>query len=359
MNSTIRMRPSALTVVVGLTLLSLVGVRPGPASAAGSWQDADGLVLSGNSKTNCVYPANSLAELRSFEEMTSTTFNCVLMYNNEKPNWATWENVWFFGDRSPDQNFMAWAQAVPGRRFVISQPMVPDDAPPDWRQLGAEGDYNGYASALAHNLVAEGLGSSVIRLGWEANDGADPESALGAGPAQYSEWAAYWRQIVTTMRTVPGAHFLFDWTVNQYWRPVPLQDWYPGNSAVDIIGIDGYDNGVYESGLSAAQRWEVLSGEADGFDAVAAFAAAHGKPLSIPEWGLSPPGAEGGAGDDPTYIEGLASIIKDDDVTYNSYFDRGASSGMLPLQDAPQSLAAYKRYIAPLGRAEVSPSGAG
>lgn len=343
--------PAALSSATAITttLLALAGLAP-PAQAAPNWRTPDGLVLSGNSKTNCVYPANSLAKLAQFEALAGTTFNCVLMYNNAKPNWATWENVWFFTPPSADTRFMAWKEAGPDRRFVISQPMVPNSAPANWRALGAEGKYNAYATALAHNLVAEGLGDSVIRLGWEANAGSDPESALGSNPTQYAEWAQYWAQIVRAMRAVPGAHFLFDWTVNQYWRPVPLQDWYPGNSVVDIIGIDAYDNGVYQSGLSQSQRWQTLSNEADGINAVVAFAAAHDKPLSIPEWGLSPAGADGGGGDDAAYVQGLASVIADNDVTYNSYFDQGASSGLLPLADASAALSAYRAEVVPLGR---------
>ena len=302
--------------------------------------------LASGPKSNCLYPDNSLAKLGQFEALTGFRFNCLLLYNNGKPNWATWENVWFFTPPSPDSAFLAWLRAAPDREVVISQPMVPEDAPPGWRQLGAEGAYDKYATALAHNLVAEGLGNSVIRLGWEANDDADPESALGSTPADYANWAAYWARIVTSMRAVPGAHFLFDWTINQYWRPVPLDDWYPGNNVVDIIGIDAYDNGVYQAGLTPAERWQVLSSETDGIDAVASFAAAHDKPLSIPEWGLAPAGQQGGGGDDPAYIQGLAAVIADNDVAYDSYFDKGSGPGLLPLQEARQSLSMYKRDFA-------------
>lgn len=335
----------AATAALASTLLAPAPVAAA-APAASNWASPDGLVLSGNSKTNCVYPGDSLARLAQFQKLTGTTFNCVLMYNNAKPNWATWENVWFFTPPTPDSDFMAWKRQSPEHNIVISQPMVPNDVPPNWRQLGAEGAYNRYATALAHNLVAEGLGSAVIRLGWEANDGSDPESSLGSTPAQYAQWARYWAQIVRSMRAVPGAHFLFDWTVNQYWRPVPLQEWYPGDSVVDIIGIDAYDNGVYGRGLGPAQRWQDLSTEADGIDAVAAFAAAHAKPLSIPEWGLAPAGTDGGGGDDAAYVQGLASVIAHNDVTYNSYFDTGPEPGLLPLRDAPAALAAYKDQIA-------------
>ena len=50
---------------------------------------------------------------------------------------------------------------------------------------------------------------------------------------------------------------------------------------------------------------------------IAAFAVAHGKSFAIPEWGLS-------AGtDDPTYVDGIASLVKSTETSFQSYFDRG------------------------------------
>ncbi len=74
--------------------------------------------------------------------------------------------------------------------------------------------------------------------------------------------------------------------------------------------------------------------EPDGLNAVAAFARANGKPMSIAEWGLMPSGAEGGAGDDPTYVKGIASFIENHDFTYNSYFYQPAETRVIPLTDS-------------------------
>ena len=302
----------------------------------------DGQILSGNSKTNCVYPDDSLTDLSHLESATGTTFNCVLLYNDSAGTWADWTNVWWARPPSPDTNWMAWKQAVPGRRFIITQSMVPSDAPSNWRELGAAGDYDQYATQLATNLVQEGLGNSVIRLGAEANSNSDPQSDLGTHPSQYADWARYWANIARAMNAVSGAQFLFDWTVNQHVQPIPLNQWYPGDAAVNIIGIDAYDSGIGQTGLSPRARWQTLSNESDGLNAVAAFAQRHNKPLSIPEWGLAPY-SQGGAGDDPTYVAGLASIIKTHDVIYNSIFYDPRVSAVIPLTDTPLSLAAYRQ----------------
>ena len=47
------------------------------------------------------------------------------------------------------------------------------------------------------------------------------------------------------MRGVPASHLLFDWNVNANYRNIPLADFYPGDSYVDIIGIDAYDEAAY------------------------------------------------------------------------------------------------------------------
>jgi hypothetical protein len=303
-----------------------------------------GAFLSGDSKTNCIEPDMNLTDLAMLSNLVGTTYNCVLLFNDAKPDWQTWTNVWWANPPSSDAAWLTWLNAEPGRRLIISQAMVPSDAPSNWAVLGAEGEYDQYATQLAQNLVNEGMGNSIIRLGWEANNPSNYGNALPTDSSEYADWATYWDNIVTAMRAVPGADFQFDWTINQYYQPIPLQDWYPGNNFVNIIGIDAYDSGIYQSGLTAEQRWQDLYNEPDGLAAVAAFAAEHGKPLSIPEWGLATT-AVGGAGDDPTYVQGLGSFIATHDVEYNSYFYSANSEDLVYLTNAPLSLAAYQEYF--------------
>jgi len=326
--------------VLVATLALAVASLPGCAGAQGGTAPD---IFSKDSKTPCIYASTSIPLMKSFSKLTGKNFDCVVVYNNARPTWYWWEKLWVSHPPHPGMNVIGWMKAVPGRRLVISQPMVPDDVPADWRQLGAEGAYDAYAKQFARNLVALGLGSSVIRLGWEANLQSDTETALGTTPADWHAWAQYWANIVKSMRSVAGAHFIFDWTVNQGTEPVPLADWYPGNDVVDVIGIDAYDSGIYDSSLSPQQRWQQLSSEPDGLDAVAAFAKAHDKPLSLPEWGLVPPGPEGGAGDDPTYVQGLANWVKSHDVMYESYFYQPGDSNLVLLPQAPAALHAYER----------------
>ena len=119
------------------------------------------------------------------------------------------------------------------------------------------------------------------------------------------------------MRSVPGAHFLFDWCVNANYRDIPLADFYPGNAYVDIIGIDFYDQtGVSIPAVGQPGRFQALANEPLGLYAVEAFAAAHNKPLSIPEWGTVTT-----QGDDGAYVTAIGNFVASNDVAYQAWFN--------------------------------------
>ena len=290
-----------------------------------------------------MYASDHISLLDQFGDAVGLSFQCALVYNNASPDWANWEDPWFIRRTYLDESWANWATA-PGthRRLIITQNMFPaSEDSADWLALGASGAFESYARALATNLVAAGLGSSVIRLGDEANGTAEPDVIpdTQVGDAQ---WVQFWRNTVIAMRSVPGANFQFDWCVNEGYRRIPLADWYPGNDVVDIIGVDAYDGGVPAS-VPFADRWSYLYNEPDGLGAVEAFAVANGKPLSIPEWGVGPalqPGT-GQGGDDPAYVNGIASVVANDDVAYQSYFD--ADEELMQFFNSPESIQAYRQ----------------
>ena len=140
------------------------------------------------------------------------------------------------------------------------------------------------------------------------------------------------------MRAVPGSHLLFDWNVNANYRDIPLADFYPGNAYVDLVGIDFYDtSGVTLPPVGNPSRWTALTREPDSLTEVAAFAAAHHKPLSFPEWATV-----ASQGDDAAYVTSMGSFVDRHDVAFQSWFDAG-DNGILQLSpgQAPRSLHAY------------------
>ena len=294
-----------------------------------------------NSKRNCVYSAHKISILNQFDRLVGTQINCAMVYNNANPTWANWEKPWFIDYYTkPNYDWSAWAIA-PGthRQLVITQNLIPDEAQGGpWLQRGAAGDYVSHARALARNLVAAGLGGSIIRLSPEAN-GTWNSDSLGPNRASWRLWDRFWRRTVIAMRSVAGAHFEFDWCIVALWRALPLSEIYPGNDVVNIIGIDVYDTG--KIGTTAQARWNDAYGGPDGIADVLHFARAHGKPISIPEWGVSPRSQAEGFGDDPTFVNGIGSVVRNNPVAYQSYFYKYGYATQLA--DGPLSLASYRK----------------
>lgn len=301
------------------------------------------VTLPDTEKRTCLYSYHRTQELAAFSATVGRDISCALVYNNASPDWANWERPWFIIHGDPNFNWANWKNAVPGRRLIITQALIPSGVDPDWRERGAAGEYEDHARALASNLVAAGLGDSVIRLGHEAN-GTWTLDNLGSDPSQYGLWKTFWANTARAMRSVPGANFRFDWTINAAYRAIPFDDYYPGNDVVDIIGADVYDfwPGPGPAPATPALRWRAQFEQPGGLGDLIRFGRLHRKPLSIPEWGLSAIGHKGGAGDNPYFVNAIAQVVRENVTAYQSYFESTTDVGML-LTDAPRSLAAYKR----------------
>jgi hypothetical protein len=203
---------------------------------------------------------------------------------------------------------------------------------------GAEGRFDHHFRTLARRLVRLGLRDTVIVLGWEMN-GTTYTHRCAPDPAA---WKAYWRRIVTTMRSVPGAQRLrFDWNPGHGPRFVPVAA-YPGDAYVDIIGMDIYDRTWGPRFRDPAARWNDYLRRPYGLEWLRNFANAHGKPISFPEWGVTHNHVRGVAHDNPTFIRGMAHFIRTHNVDYHLYFNVNAHDGDFRLVTFPQSAAAYR-----------------
>jgi O-antigen/teichoic acid export membrane protein len=292
-------------------------------------------VRAGDSKVRCIYTKLG-TPLRQAERATGDTYSCLETFSDADPTWAAWAKPWL---TNKVYGYVSWLAAQPGRQLILTQNLIPDSlaGDPNWAAKCASGAYDSYATQLARNLVRAGFGYSVIRLGPEMN-GTWNVGSLGGTPASWKEWGQCFAQEVRTMRAVPGSHLLFDWNVNASYRNIPLADFYPGNAYVDIIGIDFYDtSGQPLPPAGNPARWTALSRQPDSLMEVAAFAAAHHKPLSFPEWATV-----GSQGDDAAYVTSMGAFIAHHDVAFQSWFDAG-DNGILQLTPtgAPRSLRAY------------------
>lgn len=301
-----------------------------------------GLIQSANSKTRCLD-----AELGT--TIGSMNFECYSVYNLADPGWEDWDDPWFTHN---GQQWSSWVESSPStRQVVLAENLIPNSLgkindPMTWERPCAEGLYDSYAVTLANNLVASGFGYSVIRLGPEMN-GPWETDFVGRSVLEQRYWARCFAQEVNSMRTVSGAHFLFDWDINACVNPYPLRNYYPGSAYVDIIGVDVYDS--FCNGLKptpSQQTTRALFAEPLGLDTISRFAAKVAKPMSLPEWGTVA-ASSGGLSDDPFYVDGIGRYIARHDVAFETYYDVG-DGGIYPLtsEQAPRT---YDAYLSEIG----------
>src|ERR1019366_5628031 len=220
----------------------------------------------------------------------------------------------------------AWSGS--GYRLSLGVPIIPSDPsgnPVGTLAQGATGTYNSYFVTLAHTLVAAGESNAYLRLGWEFDTGSFTWHATN--PAAEANFAAYFDQIVTAMRSVARANFQFVWnpdadafTASGY--NVTLA--YPGNAYVNVIGLDAYDQS-WVSPQTPANVWNetVLPELTEAHQ----FAAAQGKPLAFDEWGDIIRSDGHGLGDDPLYVNNMLAWMQNpaNNVALETYFDFNAS----------------------------------
>jgi len=233
-----------------------------------------------------------------------------------------------------------------GYTLVVGVPMIPTDSsgnPQGTLAGGAAGQYGGQFVTLAQTLVSYGQANALLRLGWEFNGTWFPWTASSATDA--ANYAAYFRNIVNAMRSVPGQAFRFVWNPNggdAHWAYSPDQA-YPGSAYVDYIGTDVYDN-CWCSPMSPQSAWNAQLQSAWGLDWLAGFAAAQGRPIAFSEWGASIRGDGHGLGDDPYFVDSFATWMGQHNVAWASYFNYDAPDGVHNLLNGrfPADLATFR-----------------
>jgi hypothetical protein len=285
-------------------------------------------------------PANP-AGVASFDAATGAQSQIATEY---LPSDSGWSGMDGGGDTL---SWLTSAWAGKGYTLSIGVPIIPTDAsgsPVGSLATGATGAYNSYFVTLAQTLIAGGEGNAYLRLGWEF-DGNWFSSWDAQTPSAEAEFAAYFDQIVTAMRSVPGEAFQFVWNPDvgaftEQGYNVALA--YPGNAYVNVIGLDAYDES-WATPQTPANAWNETTQPA--LTAARSFAAAQGKPLAICEWGIAFLSNGHGLGDDPLYVNNFAAWMTNpaNDVLYESYFNYdGTSDSILTGGATPNSLAAFK-----------------
>ncbi|MDO9378256.1 MAG: glycosyl hydrolase [Nocardioidaceae bacterium] len=317
----------ALTLTPGLTAGASAAPAPARKAAVAS-------------PRTCTHAAHDVTQVPKLSKMVGRSYECVLVFNDAAISWRGVSDPWFIVHNDPKYRWDRWVQAKKGRQLVIAQSLIPANAPANWRSRGAKGQYDAVFRRLGKNLVKAGLGGSVIRLAHEGN-GDWFRHRAGTSRKQQKAWARYWARAARVLKATPGSRFTLDLTVAAGSPVLPLAYWYPGDKAVDVIGADFYDRVLPGQPSRGAARWRFQRTQRGGLDDLAAFARAHKKRLSIPEWGLAARNV-GGSGDDPAYIRDMIAFARANKVLYMGYWN---SPGPSHLKNNPRSLREYRRLV--------------
>lgn len=233
--------------------------------------------------------------------------------------------------------------------LVYGLPMLPSEDDGDFASI-VRGDHDWVYAQVARDLLAEGRGRAIVRIGWEANGDWFPWNTTAA---RADEYIAAFRHIAGVLRGI-APDLVIDFDVacgtrlrGQQDRTDALTRLYPGDDVVDLIGCDIYD--WYHTQGTDEQSWQrsVRPAHSVGIADVAEFARAHGKGLTFPEWGLASTD-ESGAGDNPYFVVRMRRFFEQhaEILTLESYFNEPATSLAnsiwSPVQ-MPQASAVYRR----------------
>lgn len=234
---------------------------------------------------------------------------------------ASWDD-WFRVDLTQERYKN---QAVD---IMWSVPLVPKGAD---LASAAAGLYNDKYLKLAEQLMAAygDKDQIYVRLGWEFNGDWNSSSAIG----QPENYVAAFRQFVDIFRSISDK-FVFEWTPNIGDVGMNPETAYPGDKYVDVVGIDFYYDSRWDSSNPYA-AFNYFVSEPYGLAWQQSFAAKHGKPTAIGEWGLDY--------DSPEFVQLVAKWVKDHGMLYQNYWNtNSAFPGSLIDGSHPKAAEAFR-----------------
>ncbi|MGQ7294802.1 hypothetical protein [Quadrisphaera sp. KR29] len=318
-------------------------VQPAPASPSSPAPEAEPSLDASRAAavTLGVFRDNSPSETEAYAQWLGRAVDVAVVFGARD----TWDHI-----ADPRYLLESWRGAP--QRLSVGLPMLPVDDESATIEEGAGGEYDDVFRQFGQALVEEGQEDAVLRVGWEFNIAGsrwasdDPQA-----------WIAYFRRIVGALRSVEGQRFAIDWNVNNGPSPIgdPV-DYYPGDDVVDFVGVDAYDvaGGVYPVPDGASpeldqrlheRAWEqAIYGGQRGLAFWATFAGEHGKPLSLPEWGLWDKTDGTGGGENPWYVEKMAEFMADpsNGVGYHAYFEHDDQGTHRLMTGFPESAQVFR-----------------
>jgi beta-mannanase len=170
----------------------------------------------------------------------------------------------------------------------------------DTWQKAAAGAYVQRWTTAMRNLRAKraGKGTTYVRIAHEMNGN---WMAWGVNASNLAAFKAGYRLYASIVRKeFPQARLTFSPNGGNH-SNVSIDQLWPGNDVVDVIGpdiYDGYPNVTSQAIWNSVSTQWSAPGSPSGLAAWLQYAAGRGKPVALPEWGLP-------SGDDPAFIQGV------------------------------------------------------
>lgn len=151
--------------------------------------------------------------------------------------------------------------------------------------LIAAGSQDSVFTGMAEAILAAGFADAIIRLAWEFNLQWAAWSVLSTDT---TDFIAAIQHIVTLFRAVSPSFTFCSWNPNFGDQGIgdPM-GFYPGDAYCDWMGLDAYDK-AWQDYPGVTSMWSTILSGTYGLDYLVTEAAASGKKIIIPEWGLGP-----------------------------------------------------------------------
>ena len=200
----------------------------------------------------------------------------------------------------------------------------------------AAGTYDSSIQAIGNLFIKHGYPKAFIRVGHEFEGNWYPWGMLGGvNDHDYAGFIAAFRHVSAMLKAIsPTFTIVWNPGCGPYAQAMDSEKAYPGDDVVDVIGVDCYDDG------SGAAN---IIGGVYGMNQWAQFAAQHGKPIALPEWGLM------NGGDDPAYIQAMFDFMTSHPTFLESFWDSddGSTHSQITTGEAPNSGA---KFLATFGQ---------
>jgi hypothetical protein len=225
-------------------------------------------------------------------------------------------------------------------QLVIAEPFWPNGSGD--LATCAKGSYDLHWNDFGSTLVQGGRPTAIVRLAWQFNG-----SSVEWRDTDKVAWKACFQHVAAAIRaTAPAARINWSMTVLGPLHPNGSAfDVYPGDSYVDVVGVDAYDMTPASADQAA---WDTYCNGPEGLCEIAAFARSHGRQLGVGQWAVVTCGPFSDRGNDnPFFVEKMHELFvaNADILAFENYYnDHNADEFCTSLDSPVEAPLASMRY---------------